>query len=333
MATSTQPVPSYLVRLLTPEDAEAIPALAERVNGPNYAHREVYHPAELLRLKREGRLISVVALNGDGAVVGHFGLMRYDLGPIAELCQAMVLPEYRHHHVMEKMRELVEQEAAAAGLVGLMDQAVAHHVFTQLMDDRYGEHPVGIMFGFASADSMNMQAATRQRLTAVLDFKYLRKIEAGVVYVPTHHQPIMRKMYAALDRETELRSGDSNLSEGGRIETSISDWGTGEIEIVEAGRDCVPQVRDAIREMKEKSQVPVFYVRVPLGQLGGPSFCVALEQQGFFFSGLVPGGTPEEDQLQLQRLDVPFSFDEVRIENPLAKVIFAYAVAAHDRVG
>jgi hypothetical protein len=331
MAILTQRISPYSVRLLTPEDAEAMPAIAERVNGVNYAHHEVYDPAELLRLNREGRLMSVVALH-HGRVVGHFALERYDLGPIAEPGEAMVLPEHRHHHVMEKMRDLVEQEAAAVGLVGLVGRPVAHHVFTQLMEDRYGAHPVGILFGFASAESMNLQGTIKQRLTAVMDFKYLRKIEAGTAYVATHHQPIMRTIYAALGRDTELRSGNSPVSEGGRIETSVSDCGTGEIEIVEPGQDCIRQVRDALCEMKEKRQVSVFYLRVPLRRPAAPSVCVALEQQGFFFSGLVPGGTPEEDQLQVQKVDGSFSFDQVHVENPIAKAIFAYAVAAHDRV-
>src|SRR5262249_47256882 len=104
MATSTELLPEYSVRLLTPDHAGAIPALAERINGLSYAHREVFQPEELLRLNREGRLISVVALSGDGTVVGYFGLERPDLGPIAETAAAMVLPEHRHHHVMEKMR-------------------------------------------------------------------------------------------------------------------------------------------------------------------------------------------------------------------------------------
>ena len=332
MSTTTQPVPSYSSRRLTLDDAEAIPALAERVNGADYAHREVFSPTELLRLNREGRLISVVAISSDGAVVGYFGLERPDLGPIAETAAAMVLPEHRHHHVMEKMRELLEQEAATAGLLGLSCQAVAQHVFTQLMDDHYGEHPIGVAFGFSSPEAMNMQAVTHQRLTAVLDFKYLRKVEDGMACVPTHHQAIMRKIYAGLGRNPELRSGDSHLPAGGRIEASISVWGTGEIDIVDAGQACVQQVVDALREMRDKSQVPVFYVRIPLGQSGGPSVCEALEKHGFFFSGLVPGGAPEQDQLQLQRLEVPFSFDIVRVENPLAQEIVVYSAAEHDRV-
>jgi hypothetical protein len=331
MAASIQPVPTYSVRRLTEEDAKSIPTLSECVNGASYPHHEVYDPDELLRLNREGRLLSVVALSSDGAVVGHFGLERYDLGPIAETGEAMVLPEHRHHHVMEQMRELLEVEAAAAGLVGLSCQAVAQHVFSQLMDDRYGERPVGILFGFASAESMNMQAETQQRLSAMLDFKYLRPMEDGVAYVPAHHQPMVRTIYAALARNPELRIGDVSLPQGGSIAASISVWGTGEIDIVEAGQDSVRQVLDVVREMKEQSQVPVFYVRVPVGQPSGPSLCVKLEQQGFFFSGLVPGGTPEQDQLQLQRLDVPFSFDAIRVENPVARTIVEYAVAAHDR--
>jgi len=47
-----------------------------RVNGPGYFHEEAYDPERLFQKNQCGELISVVAVDGDGRVVGHCALER-----------------------------------------------------------------------------------------------------------------------------------------------------------------------------------------------------------------------------------------------------------------
>src|SRR3954468_5817455 len=94
----------YAVRRLRPEDAAGVLDCVRCIYGPSYVHPELYHPDELLRLNAAGELVSVVALDPGGRVVGHYALERP--GRIAESGEAMVLPECRHHALMERMRVL-----------------------------------------------------------------------------------------------------------------------------------------------------------------------------------------------------------------------------------
>jgi hypothetical protein len=322
---------TYVVRRLTAADAQAIPELANRVNGPNYMHAEVYNPSALVRLNAEKRLITVVALNADGKVVGQYALERPGLGAIAETGEAMVLAEHRGHHLMERMRAMLESEAVAEGLIGLVGHPVTHHVFSQKVYEQFHCHPTGVSFSAVSSAIVNLQSQLQQRLTLLLYFKYLKAPGPAVAHVPEHHWPILREIYARLAREVDLIATDQPVT-GGRIQASISETQTGEIEVVQTGSDCAAQVRDLVAELAAKSQPPVFFARIPLSQPGASAVCANLEAQGFFFSGLVPGDTPQQDCLQLQLLNTPLSFDSVQVESPFAREIVSYAIREHERL-
>src|SRR5262249_49156938 len=102
--------PGYAVRRLRPEDAPGVTDRVWAISGDTSLHPELYRPDEIARLNADGELVSVVALDAGGRVVAHYALERPDLGPVAEEGEALVLPEHRHHNLMEAMRCLLENE-------------------------------------------------------------------------------------------------------------------------------------------------------------------------------------------------------------------------------
>src|SRR5579872_5481486 len=121
----------YTVRRIRPEDAPGVVDCVRRVYGETYTvHPELYDAQKITALNEDGRLVSVVALNNN-EIVGHYALERPDLrSRIAESGEAMVLPEHQHHHLLEKMRVLLEEEAARLGLIGIFGRTVTNHVFS-----------------------------------------------------------------------------------------------------------------------------------------------------------------------------------------------------------
>src|SRR5262245_34460532 len=132
-AVTSQSVRTYLIRRLTPEDAAGVAELVRCIYGDSYqmVHPEIYHPTQILRLNSTDELVSVVALDATGNVVGHYALERPEPSSIAEAGEAMVLPEHRHHQLMERMRAQLEEEAHRLSLAGIFGQAVTNHLFTQ----------------------------------------------------------------------------------------------------------------------------------------------------------------------------------------------------------
>src|SRR5262249_2214499 len=88
----------YTLRRLQPADAPGVARLVEAVYGDSYYPRDLYDPEQIVHLNEAGKLVSVVALDGAGRVVGHYALERPRLTKVAEASDAIVLPEHRHHH-------------------------------------------------------------------------------------------------------------------------------------------------------------------------------------------------------------------------------------------
>src|SRR5579885_3044890 len=147
----------YQTRRLMPADALQIPELANIVNSPGYIHAEVYHPRQLLKLNECGKLVSVVAVHREHGVVGHSALERPDLGPIAETGEAMVLPDHRHHHLLDRMKVALEEEARKLGLAGVFGNAVTHHVFSQRTEERYNAHPTSFLLAASPATAHRLE--------------------------------------------------------------------------------------------------------------------------------------------------------------------------------
>jgi hypothetical protein len=89
------------------------------------------------------------------------------------------------------------------------------------------------------------------------------------------------------------------------------------------GKDTIDTVRRAHRDLRE-GQVEVIYLELPLSQPGTPEVCRAVEDDGFFFSGVAPLYFPEGDVLRLQFLNVPIDTGALQIESPFARGLLGY---------
>src|SRR5262245_62061965 len=89
------PPQSYEVRRPRPADAVGVAQCVYRSYGYTYSNPDLYYPERIVHLNETGHLVSLVAADASGAIVGHLALERPDLGPVAESGQAVVSPAHR----------------------------------------------------------------------------------------------------------------------------------------------------------------------------------------------------------------------------------------------
>lgn len=313
----------YTVRRLRPEDAAGVAECFKQIYGDSYIHPEIYHPDQLVRLNETGALISVIAVAVSGQIVGHYALERPDLGSIAEGGEAIVLPEHRHHHVMEDMHALLETEAAALGLAGIFGQSVTNHVFTQKLHERFGLTPCAIGLGASPQSFHNMPEALPQRMSLLLGFKYLIPCEARTVFVPDGHRSICGDIYKRLGVPVTL--GEPRPASGaGRFDTTVLEHKQSAfIRVDVVGADTVDEVIQAQALLTGRGMAVVF-LDLPLAAPGMPAVAAALERAGFFFSGIAPHFLPSGDALRLQRLNCDIDTSLLQIADPFARELVAY---------
>jgi predicted N-acetyltransferase YhbS len=73
-------VQKFTIRRFCSDDAAGVTRLVKGVYGDTYYPRDLYSPDEIVQLNEAEKLISVVALDSAGQVIGHYALERSDLG-------------------------------------------------------------------------------------------------------------------------------------------------------------------------------------------------------------------------------------------------------------
>ena len=327
----------YTVRRFEPQDAVGVAQSMYRSFGYSYGDADVYYPARIVHLNETGQLVSIVALDEAGVVVGHLGLERPDLGPIAESSDGVVAPAHRHRHLLERLRACAEEEGSRLGLQGLVGYPVTTHPFSQRMEETVGARLCAVALGQLprSTSFTGMTSAqTAQRVSTMLYFKYLLPASAAVVHAPPRHATMLERLYANLGVATAPRPpAAATGTAAGRVTVSLDRaWGYGEISIDEIGPDTAAEIRRARRDLCAVAETEVVYLYLPLAQAGTPELCEQAEADGFFFSGLGPRFLAEGDALCLQY--VPSDLDPalLTVASPFGHELLAYVTAESARV-
>jgi hypothetical protein len=319
----------YTVRLLAPGDADGVAALVRRVYGDRYSyHEEIYDPRQIRRMNETGQLVSVVALDAAGAVVGHSAIVRHELGLVAETGESMVLPEHRSHHLMQRMQELLHEQAPRLGLAGLYGGPVTSHVFSQKAYEALGLHPCGILLGMLPAAFQKLP----QRMSDVPYFRFVRPPAPTVVHMPAQHRAIAERIYAQFAVPVEFRPGEPLAGEGRLVTTYRSVTQSGTITVQRSGANTPADIARGRRALLAMG-AEVIYLDLPLAQAQTPELCRAVEREGFFFAVIAPLAAPDGDILRLQFLSGDLDPALVQLENPFARELLDFAMRERRRVG
>ena len=180
------PPQQYLIRRFEPGDAAGVARAFYLTYGYHYDLPAVYVPARLIELNATGRYISIVAVAGDGEIVGHYALAREGSEPIADAGGAIVLPAHRGRDLLNLLRHAAEAEAGALGLSAYYSEPVTDHGRTQHASESFGAKACGISLGTSPrsfvAKHMNLSTTT-QRQSFMLYVKVLQGRERRTVYV------------------------------------------------------------------------------------------------------------------------------------------------------
>jgi anti-sigma regulatory factor (Ser/Thr protein kinase) len=329
------PPQTYSIRRLRPEDALAVSQCVYRSYGYSYGNADLYYPQRIVHLNETGQLVSIVAVDEAGAVVGHLALERPDLGPLAESGQAVVAPAHRGRHLLERLRTFAEEEARRIGLAGLVGYPVTTHVFSQRMEESIGAHLCGVALGQMPRSTTFKAIATEplpQRVSTMLYFKYMASPRPTRVHAPPRHRPVLERLYAKLAVPVEFGVPADPTGPGRVTATLDRSWGYGEIHVHVAGADTTAELRRARRDLCETGGVEVVYLFLPLAQPGTPALCTAAEADAFFWSGVGPCYAADGDMLCLQYLATELDLGLVQVAGPAGRELLDYVAAERDRV-
>lgn len=333
---------NYAIRLLLPEDTRRIAQLMYRVYGYTYSNEDFYYPERLAHDLETGRHVGVVAVADNGEIVGHVGVERPDLGPLAELGQLAVAPAHRSQGLRQRMGDRLQEEIRRLGLIGLFAEAVTIHTVSQHGSDSRGLHPTGIKLLDWQAHFKRLQylyqgdtgtETAPQRESMVFYFQYLSRPGPKALCAPSRHRQMLAKIYGNLGVELHFLEPSGAIGPGKLAVHYDHTTGAGTIQVNRVGIDTLPEIYQARRDLGEMVGAKVMGLLLPLAQGGTPYLCEAAEADGFFFSGVQPEFAGDGDFLRLQYLNAPLDLERIHLSAPFSRELLDYVLKEKERVG
>ena len=327
------PPQEYTIRRMRADEAAQVSQLMYRTYGNSYFNEDVYYPDRVAAQNERGTVLSYVAVGADGAVAGHYALERNQAGPVAEGGQAVVDPAHRGRGLLDRMKDFSLEEAKRLDLVGWYADAVTVHTLTQKSNTAHGGHLTAVDLATAPrTEKFGKIDVQPQRVTCLLYFHWLSKPEPRTVFVPARHRAIVGEIYERLGCAVEF-GADCPPTGHGTLAVSI-DAGAAlaTVQAETIGADTVRLVRQARRELVERTHVEVVYVELPLADPSTAIVAGELEQDGFGLLGVAPHFSPRGDLLRLAYLVEPLAREPIKtLGEPEARLV-DYVLAEQKRL-
>jgi hypothetical protein len=316
----------YVIDLPQKSDAAAIARCFLEVYGHHYVHSEVFSPHRYWDTVDSGELIPVVARDDRGEVIGHVALEREPGALVAERGEAVVLPAYRGHHLLERMTERLREEAPKRGLHGIYAEPLTIHTFSQRNDERAGMPVCAVLLG-ANPESFRPKGVAcptaGQRQSYLRTFRFVQQPTARTIYAPAAYREILLKIYAGLGVTASVAAPSAIVARESRTSIKINDRGYGMIHFERIGPNVAIELSQALRDVQGLGASSM-QLSGPLGDPGLPLLTDAARTLGFFFCGLGPAFAEGADIFLLQLLSQPLDTGKLQLFTDAAKELVAF---------
>jgi serine/threonine-protein kinase RsbW len=319
----------FTVREMEPSEAVEISRTVYRAYGYSYAYEHAYYPDRLRELVRSGRIYIAVAVTPAGEIAGHCALIRKEQAPrIAELGLGAVKPQFRSQSVFTKLTDHLIKKAGDEGLMGVFGEAVTNHTFSQKTGQSLGLRDCALMVGYVPA-TVSFKEITEHlpfRDSLIVHFLYIRKPQSVKIYPPLHHKDMILRLYGNVGMAPQVDESAMfapNQSEAVVVTSASRTKDSAEIHIRSFAANIVPEIKTRLKELRLK-RTDIIHLYMDLEDPGTAAYCKDFEEMGFFFSGILPGGS-RGDALILQYLNnVPIDYGRVHLASDAGKELLTY---------
>jgi hypothetical protein len=169
------------------------------------------------------------------------------------------------------------------------------------------------------------------RRSVILGFKYLTEPPATRVYAPRRHRGTIASIYERLGVKVEFAALSRAAHRGEpRLHVSVNPRrAVATVRIPAYGRDLAQHIRrEVLHQLRDN--VAVVNVYLDLSTPGTGRVAAALEDAGFLFTGILPGGR-SGDWLIMQYFNgVLVAYDAIQVEDDATRELLA-CIRGNDR--
>ncbi len=323
------------IRPMRPEEATDVSRCIYRTYRYTYLKEDLYFPERIEAMNRDGKMVSIVAVNKAGEVVGHFAIMPRPNNKVAEIGVAVVMPSYRGRGIMKKMLTCLVEEARARSLFALYGNALTIHALSQRANLKFGFHETALQLGWIPPGSTKIikERGLKGAGNILTFFKYLRDTPPYPVFIPRHYAKILERIYSGLGLmrmiEAPVPITRAVLTDESEIKLKIKPLHrTAVIEVRRFGKDFYERLHTKTTGLSKKN-FNALYMDLELRDPFTPEAVLMAADLEFFFSGLLPDFA-EGDVLRLQRYKTRVCYDEIHTSSAFGSELTEY-IRGEDR--
>ena len=307
-------------------DAPGIARCFLEVYGHHYVHSEVFSTRRYWDKVESGELIPAVARDGQGGVVGHVALERETGALVAERGEAVVLPAYRGHHLLERMTERLSAEAPKHGLHGIYAEPLTIHTFSQRNDERAGMPVCAVLLG-ANPENFRPKdipcPTAGQRQSYLRTFRFVQPPAARTIHAPVPYRDVLLKIYTSLNVTVSAAASSAPAAAASLTGIKVNDRGYGVIQFERIGLNAGIELAQALRDVRALGASSV-QLSAPIDDPGLPGLTDAARELGFFFCGLGPAFADGDDTFMMQFLSEPLDTGKLQLFTEPTKELVAF---------
>ena len=306
--------------------AMEISQIIYKAYGYSYPNEDLYFPERIISLNESGQLVCVVAYDTKrDKIAGHYALEREDLGSVAEIGQAVVVPSYRGLGLMKKIRLKTQEVGKKLGLEGIMSKPVTVHLFSQKTNEVLGAVPVGMGFGVSPVKKFKaIEADTSQRGSCMYYYLPLKN-RKRILSIPKRHKKIIKEIYTNLELDYILKEEQESIRKNGKVKSTYApNFEVGSIFVTSIGKDNIHYIKEAFFNLLFRMKAKVVLLYITMEDLAVEALISEVENEKFFFSAILPSFLEGKDVLVYQFLPEDIDESKVEIYSKRAKNIVQY---------
>jgi GNAT superfamily N-acetyltransferase len=293
-----------IIRPFAAADALEISKVAYRTYAYSY-NSFVYHPEQIVEMNRDGRLVSLVAVDPANRLVGHIALKRpAGNSRTGEAMALFVQPGHRRLGLALSLNLALKKYALESGLESWYVHAVTRHTLSQGMSERLALHPCGIMLGALSRfEFRQLTGVSEDKVSALVMWGALKPRGVRPIFCPQRHLEKIQEIYRGLGLTCPPGKEGAQPTPPAEVHAEINEvYNLAELEILGRAEEVEARLKRELRRLTLK-KLDVIYAAIDLENSTAPELCVLLESVGFFFSSVVPDAIRGHDALVMQYLN------------------------------
>lgn len=307
-------------------NAHFVGTVFHSIYGEDFPVKYVYQPELVLREIAGQRLAACLAFTETEQPAGYISLFPNAPNPhLWEGGNLIVNPAYKHTDLALELFQHYFKPSSALQGDGIYSEAVCHHYFSQVNCIKAGMSDCAIVLDQLASDIFKDGRTESDRIACVWNFWELTASSAGAEYLPPQYADILQKLAQPLQPRAFAIASAPLPRQGNTVQTdtyhaSVQTW---KISIEEIGSDW-QSVLEQIDHTAAQRQVISLQLIINTACPHIGAAVQAMQQQGFFFGGLVPRWFGTDGVLMQKVYGKEPDFAGIKLYTQTAKELLAY---------